>query len=92
MLSSHGREIARVPLRGEGSCGGGGAPRDSAGSGAQEFRSGLQSSPGDLPDPGIKPISLISATLAGGSLPLHTVTLPGRGQLRKQAGGCWLKG
>ena len=28
------RELARVPLRGEGSCGGGGAPRDSAGSGA----------------------------------------------------------
>ena len=26
----------RVPLRGEGSCGGGGAPRDSAGSGATE--------------------------------------------------------
>ena len=25
-----------VPLRGEGSCGGGGAPRDSAGSGATE--------------------------------------------------------
>ena len=24
------RELARVPLRGEGSCGGGGAPRDSA--------------------------------------------------------------
>ena len=31
----------------------------------------MQSSPGDLPDPGIKPISLISATLAGGSLPLQ---------------------
>ena len=30
------RELARVPLRGEGSCGGGGAPRDSAGSGATE--------------------------------------------------------
>ena len=28
------RELPRVPLRGEGSCGGGGAPRDSAGSGA----------------------------------------------------------
>ena len=27
------REIPGVPLRGEGSCGGGGAPRDSAGSG-----------------------------------------------------------
>ena len=25
-------ELPRVPLRGEGSCGGGGAPRDSAGS------------------------------------------------------------
>ena len=30
------RELPRVPLRGEGSCGGGGAPRDSAGSGATE--------------------------------------------------------
>ena len=30
------RELPRVPLRAEGSCGGGGAPRDSAGSGATE--------------------------------------------------------
>ena len=30
------RELSRVPLRGEGSCGGGGAPRDSAWSGATE--------------------------------------------------------
>ena len=30
------RELPRVPLRGEGSCGGGGVPRDSAGSGATE--------------------------------------------------------
>ena len=30
------RELPKVPLRGEGSCGGGGAPRDSAGSGAME--------------------------------------------------------
>ena len=30
------RELPRVPLRGGGSCGGGGAPRDSAGSGATE--------------------------------------------------------
>ena len=30
------RELPGVPLRGEGSCGGGGAPRDSAGSGARE--------------------------------------------------------
>ena len=29
------RELPRVPLRGEGSCGGGGAPRDSAGSGGK---------------------------------------------------------
>ena len=28
--------VAGMPLRGEGSCGGGGAPRDSAGSGATE--------------------------------------------------------
>ena len=33
-----------MPLRGEGSCGGGGAPRDSAGSGAKE--EGLTSSNG----------------------------------------------
>ena len=31
-----GKSNPRVPLRGEGSCGGGGAPRDSAGSGAME--------------------------------------------------------
>ena len=30
------RELPRVPLRGEGSCGGGGAPRDSDGSGTTE--------------------------------------------------------
>ena len=30
------KELPRVPLRGEGSCGGGGAPRDTAGSGATE--------------------------------------------------------
>ena len=30
------RELPKVPLRGEGSCGGGGAPRDSAGFGAME--------------------------------------------------------
>ena len=30
------RELPRVPLRGEGSCGGGGAPRDSAGTGETE--------------------------------------------------------
>ena len=30
------RELPMVPLRCEGSCGGGGAPRDSAGSGATE--------------------------------------------------------
>ena len=26
--------------------------------------------PGDIPDPGIKPMSLVSSALAGGSLPL----------------------
>ena len=31
------RELPGVPLRGEGSCGGGGAPRDSAGSGLGRF-------------------------------------------------------
>ena len=33
----------------------------------QEYWSGLPSlSPGDLPDPGIKPVSLMSPALAGG--------------------------
>ena len=32
------RELPRVPLRGEGSCGGFGAPRDSAGSGMMKGR------------------------------------------------------
>ena len=37
----------------------------------QENWSGLQcSTPGNLPDPGIEPVSLTSAALAGGSLPL----------------------
>ena len=27
--------------------------------------------PGDIPDPGIKPVSLASPTLAGDSIPLH---------------------
>ena len=38
------RELYRVPLRGEGSCGGGGALRDSIGSGATEEGQG-QSQP-----------------------------------------------
>ena len=40
------RELARVPLRGEGSCGRGGAPRDSAGSGATE-----EVGPAHMPNP-----------------------------------------
>ena len=40
-------ELPRVPLRGEGSCGGGGANRDSAGSGAME--EGLTSRGGRKP-------------------------------------------
>ena len=37
----------------------------------QEYWSGLPCPPpGDLPDPGIEPASLISLALAGGSLPL----------------------
>ena len=37
----------------------------------QEYRRGFPfPSPGDLPDPGIKPASLMSPALAGGSLPL----------------------
>ena len=37
----------------------------------QEYWSGLPfPPPGDLPDPGIEPASLMSSTLAGGFLPL----------------------
>ena len=37
----------------------------------QEYWGGLPfPSPGDLPDPGIEPTSLVSPALAGGSLPL----------------------
>ena len=43
------RELARVPLRGEGSCGGGGAPRDSAGSGATEEGLTSRPNPGTFP-------------------------------------------
>ena len=42
-----------MPLRGEGSCGGGGAPRDSAGSGATEegltSRGGRHTNSGSIP-------------------------------------------
>ena len=39
----------------------------------QEYWSGLPlASPGDLPDPGIKPASLMSPTLAGGFFSIHT--------------------
>ena len=50
------RELPRVPLRGEGSCG---------------YWNELPfPSPGDLPDPGIKRLSLMSPAWAVGSLPL----------------------
>ena len=44
----------------------------------QEYRSELPlPAPGDLPDPGIKPTSLVSPTLAGGVLlPLHHLGNP----------------
>ena len=46
----------------------------------QEYSSGLPfPSPGDLPDPGIKPMSLISPELQAGSLPSE---LPGKLSLR----------
>ena len=35
----------------------------------QEYWSGLPSPPGDLPKPGIKPMSLVSPALQAGSLP-----------------------
>ena len=42
----------------------------------QEYQSGQPfPSPGDLPDPGIKPVSLESCPLAGG---LFTTVLPGK--------------
>ena len=48
----------------------------STGFSRQEYWSGLSfSSPGDLPDPGIKPMSLVSAALAGG---FFTTEPPGR--------------
>ena len=38
----------------------------------QEYWSGLPfPTPGDLPDPGMEPTSLVSPALAGDSLPLH---------------------
>ena len=41
----------------------------SMGFSSQEYWNGLPcSSPGDLPDPGIKPVSLMSPALAGGFL------------------------
>ena len=44
----------------------------------QENRSGLPfPSPGDLPDPGVEPASLVSSALAGGySLPLRCLEIP----------------
>ena len=35
----------------------------------QEYWSGLPFPPGDLPDPGIEPMSLVSSALLAGSLP-----------------------
>ena len=44
---------------------------------SQEYWSGLPfPSPGDLPDPGVEPVSLMSPTLAGGSLPLESPWKP----------------
>ena len=43
----------------------------------QEYWSGLPfPSPGDLPDPGIEPVSLASPTLAGQFLPLTPARKP----------------
>ena len=43
----------------------------------QEYWSGLPCPPpGDLPDPGVKAVSLMSPALAGGSLPLHHLGSP----------------
>ena len=43
----------------------------------QEYWSGLPSLPGDLPNPGIEAVSIMSPALAGGSLP---VAPPGKSQ------------
>ena len=49
----------------------------SVGFSRQKYWSGLlDPSPGDLPDPGIKPVSLVSPALAGGCL---TASPPGKG-------------
>jgi len=42
----------------------------------QEYWSGLTSSPGDLPNPGIEPASLVSAALQADSLPLRHLGSP----------------
>ena len=43
----------------------------------QEHWSGLSClPPGDLPDPGVEPMSLMSPAMAGGSLPLVTSGKP----------------
>ena len=53
-----------------------GAPL-SLGFSRQEYWSGLPCPPpGDLPDPGIKPLSLVSLALAGSSLPLSHLGSP----------------
>ena len=40
----------------------------------QEYWSGLPfPPPGDIPDPGIKPVSFASPVLAGDSIPLHNL-------------------
>ena len=41
---------------------------------------------GDLPDPGIKPVSLVSPALAGSSLPL---ALPGKSLVCHEILPCW---
>jgi len=43
----------------------------------QEYWSGLlRTPPGDLPDPGMEPVSLMSPALAGGFLPPHHLGSP----------------
>ena len=73
-IKSHVRLLSRVPLFATPWAVARQAPL-SVGFPRQEYWSGLPfSSPGDLPDPGIEPVSLVSPALAGGffTISIHT--------------------
>ena len=70
------RELPRVPLRGEGSCGGGGAPRDSAGPRSQ---ASLQKAQG----PGVCKLPKPPASRASLALWLINLTVPHKQDCRR---------